>query len=120
MVTNADGDVLIRAHEPDRVPASVHYRESGKHSTALAGNAFVGIEEGKASSCRSCGAPIRDEEGNLIGALSTGYVARQNSMMDEAKALFEGEFSLFLGVERVATTLPGGTNGRGLGENSRN
>lgn len=118
VVTNSDGDVLIRAHEPDRVPPpgdNIANQENIRQ--ALAGNAFVGIEEGKVVKLSvRAGAPIKDDEGNLIGVLSTGYVASQNSMMDEAKALFEGEFSLFLGAERVATTLPGETNGRGLGE----
>ena len=40
--------------------------------------------------------------------MSAGYVASQNSMLDEAKSMFGGEFSLFLGTERVGSTLDDG------------
>lgn len=45
------------------------------------------------------GAPLYDEKGVLVGALSTGYVVSQNSIVDAAKKMLGAEFSLFLQEE---------------------
>lgn len=117
VVTDPRGKTLIRAHQPDVVPGpddSISNQENIRQ--ALDGNAFVGIEEGRVVKLSvRAGAPVRDSGGALLGAVSAGYVASQNSMVDQAKAMFRGEVSLFLGAERVASTLQGEDGKRLLG-----
>jgi|GEM_PF-658444 len=118
VVADPKGRVMIRAHQPDVVPGpDDNISDQRNIRRALSGEPFVGIEEGRTVrlSVRA-GAPVLDAEGTLLGALSAGYVASRHSMMDEAKRLFGGEFSLFLGAQRVATSVvaPGGE--RVLGE----
>ena len=112
VITDPKGRTLIRAHQPDAVPGPDDNISNQRNiSRALAGEPFVGIEEGRVVKLSvRAGAPLTDSEGALLGALSTGYVASQHSMMDESKRLFGGEFSLFLGGERVASSVvaPGG------------
>jgi methyl-accepting chemotaxis protein len=118
VVTNAEGRALYRAHIPDEVPAPDDFITNQLNiRQALAGNPFVGIEEGKQVrlSIRA-GAPLYDCDGELVGAVSAGYVASQASMLDEAKSMFGGEFSLYLGTDRVGSTLEAGGGKRVTGE----
>ena len=116
VVTDPTGRVLIRAHEPDKVPAAddnISNQENIRR--ALGGEPFVGMEEGRVVKLSvRAGAPVRDSEGVLVGALSAGFVASRDSMVDEAKVLFRGEYSIYLGAERVASTVvEGGNRARG-------
>lgn len=116
VATDPTGRVLIRAHEPGKVPAAddnISNQENIRR--ALLGEPFVGMEEGRVVKLSvRAGAPVRDSEGALVGAVSAGFVASQDSMVDEAKALFRGEYSIFLGAERVASTvIDGGKRARG-------
>ena len=112
VITDPKGRALIRAHQPDVVPGPDDTISNQRNiARALAGEPFVGIEEGRAVKLSvRAGAPLVDAGGTLLGAISTGYVASRHSMMDESKRLFGGEFSLFLGGERVASSIvaPGG------------
>lgn len=108
VLTDAKGDTLFRAHVPDELPASGdNIAKQENIRRALKGESSVGIEEGRVVrlSIRA-GAPIR-HNGTIIGALSTGYVASNNKLVDEAKQITGGDFSIFLGHERVASTIPG-------------
>lgn len=107
VITDPKGRTLIRAHQPDVLPGPDDNISNQKNiARALAGEPFVGIEEGRTVKLSvRAGAPLADSEGVLLGALSTGYVASRHSMMDESKLLFDGEFSLFLGGERVASSI---------------
>ncbi|MDI9369978.1 MAG: HAMP domain-containing protein [Synergistaceae bacterium] len=118
VVADLKGTALIRAHIPDEIPGPDDSISNQRNiREALSGKQFVGIEEGKyvKLSVRA-GAPVRSGDGTVVGALSSGYVASQNTMMDEAKALLGGEFSLFLGAERVAATATGPDGTRPSGE----
>jgi methyl-accepting chemotaxis protein len=107
VITDPRGFAIIRTHEPGKIPKpddsianQVNIRE------AISGKSFVGIEEGKVVKLSvRAGAPLYDEKGVLVGAISTGYVISQNSIVDGAKKMFSAEFSLFLQDQRVATTL---------------
>lgn len=107
VVTDPKGFALIRTHEPGIIPKSddsIANQENIKR--AISGKVFVGIEEGKVVKLSvRAGAPIYDESGALVGVLSTGYVISQNEIVDRAKAMFGGEFTLFLQNQRVATTI---------------
>ncbi len=118
VVTDPKGGALIRAHIPDEVPGpDDNINDQRNIREALAGKAFVGIEEGRRVKLSvRAGAPVLNPDGSVAGALSSGYVASQNTMMDEARGLFGGEFSLFLGGERVACTVEGEDGERLSGE----
>ncbi|WP_162008068.1 methyl-accepting chemotaxis protein [Heliorestis convoluta] len=122
VITDPEGNVIIRTHEPERIPAADdNISNQTNIQQALQGNAFVGIEEGRVVrlSVRA-GTPIYDQEGQLIGALSTGYVASQNYMVDQAQHMYDAVFSLFLGSERVATTSEDEQGKRRLGTEIQN
>ena len=96
VATDITGRALCRPHEPDKIPApddSIINQINIQH--AVAGKFFAGIEQGKyvRLSVRA-GAPVRDTDGSVIGALSAGYVASQKSVVEEAKVLAGGEVSL--------------------------
>ncbi|MBM7866081.1 HAMP domain-containing protein [Heliobacterium gestii] len=106
VITDAKGNAIIRTHEPDKAPkGDDNIANQINVARALEGKTFTGIEQGKTVrlSVRA-GAPIYDQ-GQLIGVLSTGYVVSRNEIVDKAKGMFGAEFSLFLGQERVATSI---------------
>ncbi|MGI6253417.1 MAG: methyl-accepting chemotaxis protein [Aminivibrio sp.] len=118
VMTDTEGRALFRAHIPNEVPApddnisnQVNIRQ------ALSGSPFVGIEEGRfiRLSIRA-GAPLYGCDGELVGAVSAGFVASDNTMLDEARSMFGGEFSLYLGTERVGSTLAGDDGKRIMGD----
>lgn len=104
VITDEKGNVLVRTHDPENYGDSIAKQEN--IIKAVSGTPFVGIEPGKVVKLSiRAGAPIKDETGKVIGALSTGYVFSQNSIVEKAKKLFGLESALFYGKERVATTL---------------
>ncbi|VBB07272.1 Hypothetical protein LUCI_2516 [Lucifera butyrica] len=107
VITDPKGFVIIRTHEPGKIPAANdNIAKQINVSQAMKGKAFVAIEEGKVVKLSvRAGAPLYDETGTLVGVLSTGYVISQNEIVDSAKKMFNAEFSLFLQNEEVATTL---------------
>lgn len=112
VLTDASGRVLFRAHRPlERPRADDNISGQENVRKALLGQSSVGIEEGKTVrlSLRA-GAPVRGEDGRVLGALSTGYVVSNNKLVDEARGITGASFSVFLGRERVATSAsaPGG------------
>lgn len=111
VLTDAKGRTLFRAHLPNEIPAADdNILNQTNISKALQGESSVGIEEGRRVrlSVRA-GAPVRFN-GEIIGALSTGYIVSNNtnsSLINEAKQITGGDFSVFLGQERVACTVLG-------------
>ncbi|MDR3561134.1 MAG: methyl-accepting chemotaxis protein [Negativicutes bacterium] len=107
VITDPKGFAIIRTHEPGKIPKpDDNIANQVNIAQAMAGKAFVGIEEGKVVKLSvRAGAPLVDENGVLVGVLSTGYVISQNGIVDNAKKMFGSEFTLFLQNERVATTL---------------
>ena len=107
VITDHKGTTIIRTHEPDKFPKpDDSIANQINVSQAIQGKTFVGIEEGKMVKLSvRAGAPIYDENGQLIGALSTGYVVSKNGIVDHGKTMFGADFTLFLGTERVASTL---------------
>lgn len=106
-ITDSEGFIILRAHEPDKDLASheqlinqVHIRQ------ALQGNSFVGVEAEKEEKLSvRAGVPLHDPSGNLVGAISTGYILSNDATVDNAKKILGAEFTFFLGAKRIATTL---------------
>ena len=81
VLTDAKGRTLFRAHLPNEIPAADdNIANQTNISKALQGESSVGVEEGrKVRFSVRAGAPVRFG-GEVIGALSTGYVVSNNSL----------------------------------------
>ncbi|RJP73254.1 MAG: HAMP domain-containing protein, partial [Ignavibacteriales bacterium] len=103
-ITDNNGDVIARTHEPEKFGDNISKQLNVK--TALGGNQVSVIETGTVVklSARS-GAPVYDTENNLIGVISTGFALDKHEKLDDMKKLFDCEFTLFLGDVRINTTI---------------
>lgn len=72
VITDAEG---IRLSHPD--PARIGERVSTDPSVTLAGEVFVGTETGTLGESLRAKVPVRDAEGDVIGALSVGILERE-------------------------------------------
>jgi signal transduction histidine kinase/DNA-binding response OmpR family regulator len=103
-ITDENGIALARTHEPSRFGDSVLYIHNIED--ALEGKVSMYYESGPLILVSiHTGTPVYDEDGILIGALSTGVRLDDNESLDMLKTLFGAEFSVFLGDTRIATTL---------------
>jgi len=104
VITDLQGNVFIRAHEPEQFGDSIATQVNIQK--AMQGEKSVGIEEGKIVkfSIRA-GSPLKDQNGNIIALLSTGYVLSDASFVDRLKAMLNSEVTVFIGNERAMTTL---------------
>ncbi len=104
VITDQEGTVFLRAHEPNKYGDSIANQVNIQK--ALKGEESVGIEEGAVVkySVRA-GAPLKDKDGSIIGAVSLGYVLSNNEFVEEQKEIFDYEVGVFSGNERIATTI---------------
>lgn len=51
------------------------------------------------------GSPVKDSSGKIIGAISTGYSLVNTEFVDKMKSMTGSEFTIFVGDERVNTTI---------------
>lgn len=104
VITDTNGKVFIRAHEPDSKGDSIANQINIQK--ALKGERNVGIEEGKIVKLSIRAAtPLRDEKGKIIGAISLGYYFSNNKFVDKQNKILGTDVSVFFGDERVATTV---------------
>ncbi|MDQ7092140.1 methyl-accepting chemotaxis protein [Desulfosporosinus sp. PR] len=103
VVTDKSGKVLIRAHEPATFGDSISNQVNIQK--ALKGEASVGIEEGKIvkMSIRA-GCPVKDEQGNVVGAVSTGYVLGDESFTDSLKSMVGTDILIYSGDDPTMST----------------
>ena len=103
-ITDKDGIVLARTFEPGSFGDSITNQQNIKD--ALSGKVSTYFESGTliAVSIRT-GAPIRDESNNIIGAVSVGVRFDTDQKVEELKALFNSEVTIFHEETRIATTI---------------
>lgn len=106
VITDDKGFVIIRTHQPGVIPApddSIANQMNIQH--ALKGEPYVTVEQGKVVflSVRA-GAPIRDKDGTIIGAISTGYVLSENTIAYDIRNTFDVDCVLYLKDAVVAST----------------
>ncbi len=104
-VTIADekGIVIARTHDQKTGDSVVN---QANVQMALKGTVFTAIEPGTVVKLSvRAGAPVRNEQGRIIGVITPGYNASRDEIVDRVKQMFGVEASLFLGDERVATTI---------------
>lgn len=117
VITDPQGNVLTRAHEPGKIPAANdNISKQLNVAAAMKGEASVGIEEGKTVKLSvRAGAPLYDASGALIGVISTGYIVSNNYFVDLSKSFFGAEFTVFLQDERISTTISDSNGERLIG-----
>ncbi len=113
VVTDANGDVVIRQHEPSKFGDSILKQENvrlgleGKTNKSLESGSIVRL------SCRA-GAPIFDENGDVAGVVISGYSFQKDHIYENLKNLHHTEYAVFYGSDLVATTFS--QNGSPLSE----
>ena len=113
-ITDAEGIVLARSHEPDKYGDSVLSQLNVRQ--ALGGQQYTDVEPGTQVklSVRS-GAPVFDANGTLIGAVSAGFRMDNPTLVDAIKKMTGSEVTIFLGDTRVATTILNSAGERAVG-----
>jgi len=103
-VTDAKGIVLARSHEPTKFGDDLSFQASIK--SALSGTASTEIETGTTIKYAvKAGSPILDASGKVIGVVSVGYKLDNTDFVDSLKAIMNDEFTIFVGDERLNTTM---------------
>lgn len=103
-ITDENGNVIVRTHEPEKKGDSVLNQENVK--LAIEGQANSKVEEGtQVKLAARSGVPIKNAEGKIIGVISTGYRLDSNEVVDYIKAKLNCDASIFLGDTRIATTI---------------
>jgi len=114
VVTDTTGTVFVRAHEPERFGDSIANQISLQ--SALRGTARAGIEEGAVVRLSLRGAtPLKDGTGEVIGAVSTGYVLSETGYVDQLRATHNAHVTIFDGDMRLMTTIVAPDGNRAVG-----
>ena len=116
VVTDINGRVFMRAHQPGKFGDSIIDQVNIKK--ALKGQSSVGLEEGEIVkfSIRA-GAPLKDRNGRIIGAISLGYILSNNNFVDSQRALLKSHITIFQGEKRLSTTIQDEKGNRIIGTN---
>lgn len=102
-ITDETGKVIVRTHDPKRGD-NVANQENVKN--ALDGMASAAIESGTVVKFSArAGTPVKDKDGRIVGVISVGYYISNDLVVDRIKEAFGTDVTLFLGDERVATTI---------------
>lgn len=103
-VCDDKGNVLARTHQPEKFGDSVLKQTNVK--LALSGQSNSQVETGTAVKLAArSGAPVKDAQGNIIGAISTGYNLENSVIVDQIKADSECDATIFVGDVRLMTTI---------------
>ncbi|MCL2754436.1 MAG: ATP-binding protein [Oscillospiraceae bacterium] len=103
-VLDGDGVIIYRTHQPelfgDNFAHMPHIRQ------ALAGECDVFIIQGLTIVLGiSAGAPIYNEDGDIIGAVTLGFRLDEQAFADNLSKLIGCEITVFSNDERVSTTV---------------
>ncbi|MCL2126480.1 MAG: diguanylate cyclase [Oscillospiraceae bacterium] len=103
-ITDKDGMVLARTYDAESYGDSILNQQNivdalnGKVSTYFESGTLIMV------SIRT-GAPILDEDGKIVGAVSAGVRFDIDDKVEALKALFDSEVTIFYGDTRIATTI---------------
>ena len=102
-ITDDRGTVLARSYDDRRGDSIAGQALVQK---ALQGISQSIIEPGKtAKMAAQAGVPLKNEQGQIIGAVIAGYNVTRDNFVDRIKHMYGTDVTLFLGDERVASTL---------------
>jgi methyl-accepting chemotaxis protein len=103
IVAAADGEVLARPHDKDRVGDSIASDEDFKN--AIEGKKYQLFRSGSSSKLGYyCGAPII-YKGEIVGMLRAAFSLEDESLVNQVKSLFGTEATVFAGKTGINTTL---------------
>lgn len=103
-VTDENGNVLARTHEPDKSGDNVLNQENIK--IALQGKPNSKVESGtQVKLAARSGVPVKNSEGKIIGVISTGYRLDTNEIVDYIKSGLNCDATIFLEDTRISTTI---------------
>ena len=102
-ITDEKGTVLVRSYDNKRGDSIAGQSLVQK---ALQGTSQSMIEPGKtAKMTAQAGAPLKNEQGQIIGTVIAGYNVTRDSFVDRIKHMYGTDVTMFLGDERIASTL---------------
>lgn len=106
-ITDKTGKIIARGHDTAKHGDSIAYQTSMQK--ALKGEKSTGIEEGTVLryTIRSA-APVFNDRGDIIGAVTLGYNLSNNAFVDEQKRILDCDVTIFHGNERITTTITQG------------
>lgn len=103
-ITDNNGIVLIRSHDANKKADSVMNQTNIQ--MALKGKSYSTVESGTIVKLSArTGVPIKNKEGIIIGAVSTGYMLDKVEILDKLKQIYKTDITLFLGDTRFNTTI---------------
>ena len=104
-VTDREGNVLARTHQPEKFGDSVTGQDNVR--SALSGSPLGAVEPGTVVKLSAGGgAPVKDPSGAVVGVVSGGFnLTEKDTLVDRVKDLFGVDATLFLGDVRVSTTI---------------
>jgi len=113
-VTDATGTVLFRSHNPEKSGDSIADQENV--AQALSGKSYVTSESGTDIPFSVIsGSPIFDDDGNILGVVSTGFRLDDPSFVDKVKSITGSEATVFFGDTRLSTTVTQEDGSRAVG-----
>jgi methyl-accepting chemotaxis protein len=103
MIAAADGEVLARPHDPDRIGDNVGGGDDVQN--ALRGNTYEMFMSATSTKLGYyCGAPVR-HNGAVVGMLRAALSFEDPELVDHVKSLFGTEATICAGKTRINTTL---------------
>ncbi|MCL2009601.1 MAG: response regulator [Synergistaceae bacterium] len=103
-VSDENGMVILRAHDPENIGDDLSGNEIVKR--ALEGQAWDMLTEGVSTRLGYyCGIPIKARDGEIVGTIIAAVSLTNEMFVDRIKALFDNEVTLFAGKTRINTTL---------------
>jgi methyl-accepting chemotaxis protein len=103
VIAAADGEVLARPHDKDRVGDNIGGGDDFK--TAISGTSYATFMANPSTKLGYyCGGPIT-YGGETVGMVRAAFSLENEKIVDEIKALFGGEATLFAEDERINTTI---------------
>jgi len=115
VIMDKDGYVLARTHDPESTGDNAAHLPHVK--AALSGRTEAYIMQGiSVSLAVSAGSPVYDENGDIIGAVSIGYILSDQDFVLKLHNLTGCEITFFKNDERVSSTLLNADGSYALGE----
>jgi len=114
-IVDKNGIVFTRVHDPDNYGDD--FSELPHIKSALEGSVESIILRGVTIRIGvMAGAPVYDNEGNVVGAVSLGFRLDSQEFVDRIKRISGAEVSVFFNNERIATTSQGENGAFALGD----
>ncbi len=102
-VSDDKGVVIARTHDAKKGDSVMNQVNVQK---ALKGTTSAAIESGTVVKLSvRAGAPVYNSAGQVVGVITPGYTASRDEIVDKVKKMFDVDITIFLGDERIATTI---------------